>query len=56
MMKPYSFSCTFPNGVRRFSCDDYEVEEFTAKHQEVLALKVGETLVDEEGDEWERIA
>jgi len=45
------------DGRRLFECNEDEVCEFVsdATTGRVLQLEVGETLVDDDGDTWERI-
>lgn len=52
------FTCKFPTGTLRFKCHECEVGGFANDEtaDRIGALAVGETLVDEDGDTWERIA
>jgi hypothetical protein len=45
-------------GRRLFECNEDEVCEFVsdATTDRVLQLEIGDTLVDEYGDTWERVA
>lgn len=52
------FTCKFPSGTLRFKCTEDEVGSFANDEvaDRICALAVGETLIDKEGDTWERIA
>lgn len=54
-MNYYLCSC---DGRRLFECSEGEVSEFVSgpTAARIHQLEIGETLVDDDGDTWERIA